>query len=132
MVGEEIQIGLIGAVVTSDEKADGYYLIQWTGTPYTDQDTGGLLCDGKYLNPVGGAPKWYTHSEDFASIDLKHVVLADVIMEEISDSNQLPNSCNKREAKSKEAKRISKCSNDFIFNEIRRRDQLEDPEFDDN
>ena len=90
------------------------------------------MCDGNYLNPVSSAPKWYTHSEDFASIDLKHVVLADVMMEEISDSNPLPNSCNKRQAKRQKAKKISSASDDFIFDEIYRRDQLEDPEFDED
>ena len=36
-VADNTEEGYIGAVVTSDEDADGeYYLIKWTGTPYTD------------------------------------------------------------------------------------------------
>ena len=52
-VADDIQEGYIGAVVTSDEDADGgYYLIKWTGTPYTDQESGELVCAGDYLMPV--------------------------------------------------------------------------------
>ena len=51
--------------MTCDEDADGsYYLIKWTGTPYTDQDSGELVCPEEYLMPFGGAPKWYTPGED--------------------------------------------------------------------
>ena len=58
-VANDIEEGYIGAVVTSDEDADGgYYLIKWTGTPYTDQESGELVCPGDYLMPVGRAPKW--------------------------------------------------------------------------
>ena len=32
----DIEDGFIGAVITSDTDADGYYLIKWNGTPYTD------------------------------------------------------------------------------------------------
>ena len=96
------------------------------------------MCDGIYLNPVGRAPKWYTPSENSDTILVKHVMLGKVTtMEEISDSNPLPNSCNKRKATSMGAlkiskkKKISKKSDDFMFDEIHRRDGLEDPDFED-
>ena len=59
-VVDGIEEGYVGAVVTSDDDADGgyYYLIEWTGTPYTDQESGELVCPGDYLMPpVGRAPK---------------------------------------------------------------------------
>ena len=127
----DIEDGYIGAVITSDEDADGYYLIKWSGTPYTAQDSGELVCDGKYLNPVGRAPKWYTTSEDADTILVQHVVLGKVIMEEISASNPLPKTCNRRKATSMGALKISQQSDDYIFDEIHRRDALEDPEFED-
>ena len=128
---DDIEEGFIGGVVTSDPDADRYYLIRWSGTPYTDQESGELVCDGKHLNPVRRAPKWYTNSEDADTVLVKHVVLGKVTMEEISDSNPLPNSCNKRKATSMGALKISKKSDDFMFNEIHRRDGLEDPDFED-
>mgnify|MGYP001328175388 CR=1 FL=1 len=43
-VANDIEEGYIGAVVTCDEDADGgYYLIKWTGTPYTDQESTSLF-----------------------------------------------------------------------------------------
>ena len=51
-------------------------------------------------------------------------------MEPISVSNPLPRNCNKVEATRAGALKISKDSDDFIFDEIWRRDLLEDPEYD--
>ena len=89
------------------------------------------MCDGKYLNPVGRAPKWYTPSEDADTVLVQHVVLGMVTMEEISASNPLPNTCNKRKATSMGALKISNESDDYIFDEIHRRDALEDPDYED-
>jgi hypothetical protein len=58
-IAANVEIGGYGAIVTDDENAEfGYWMIEWTSEPYTCQDTGRLVCDGYYLNPVGGAPKW--------------------------------------------------------------------------
>ena len=62
---------------------------------------------------------------------VKHVVLANVLMEGITDSNKPPNTFNRRQAAEKGALKISKESDDFIFGEIYRRDKLEDPEYED-
>ena len=91
--------------------------------------TGQLVCDANYLNRVGGAPKWYTESDLSDKHVLQHVVLGDVTIEEISDTNPLPNTCDKPQAQAKAALKVSKESNDFIFEEIHRRDALEDPEY---
>ena len=64
-VADDIEEGYIGAVVMPDEEADGgYYLIKWPGTPYTDQESGELVCPGEYLMPIGRAKKCYTPRED--------------------------------------------------------------------
>ena len=60
ILGEEIRNGISGAIVTIDTDADGYYLVKWTGTPYTSEDTAELVCEGIYLTKVGEAPKCYT------------------------------------------------------------------------
>ena len=129
VIAREIDVGKYGAVVTSDEDADGYYLVKWTSTPYTDQESGQLVCDANYLNRVGRAPKWYTGSDLSDKHVLQHVVLGDVTMEEISGTNPLPNTCDKLLAQAKAALKVSKESDDFIFEEIHRRDALEDPEY---
>ena len=131
-VVDEIEEGYIGAVVTSDDSADGgYYLIKWTGTPFTDQESGELVCPGDYLMPVGRAPKWYTPGKDSDVVLVKHVVLGKVKMEEFSENNPIPRSANRKKAEKMGALKISVESDDFIFDEIHRRDRLEDEELED-
>ena len=46
IIAQQIDSVNTGTVVTSDPGAvDGYYLVKWSGTPYTDQDTAALVCD---------------------------------------------------------------------------------------
>ena len=131
-VANDIEEGYVGAVVTCDEDADGgYYLIKWTGTPYTNQESGELVCPGDYLLPVGRAPKWYTPGEDSDVVLVKHVVVGKVKMEEFSEINPIPRSANRMKAVSMGALKISTESDDFIFDEIHRRDRLEDEAFED-
>jgi hypothetical protein len=41
---QSVVIGAIGAIATADdEAADGYYLVEFTSLPYTDQCVGGSL-----------------------------------------------------------------------------------------
>jgi len=121
-VANDIEEGYIGAVVTSDDDTDGgYYLIKWTGTPYTDQESGELVCPGNYLLPVGRAKNWYTPGEDQDAVLVKHVVLGEVKMEEFSETNPIPRSANRKKAESLGALKISTESDDFIFDEIHRR-----------
>ena len=95
-VASDIEEGYMGVVVTSDEDADGgYYLIEWTGTPCTEQESGELVCPGDYLMLVGRAPKWYTRGEDSAVVLVKHVVMGKVRMEEFSETNPIPRSANR-------------------------------------
>ena len=73
-----------GAEVTEDPKApDGYWMVEWTSTPYTDQATGNLVADALYLNTVDYAPKWWTRSVQTTKVKINNVVLADVKMIEI-------------------------------------------------
>ena len=81
--------------------------------------------------PVGRAPKWYTPGEDPDIVLVKHVVMGKVQMEEFSETNPIPRSANRKKAESMGALRISTESDDFIFDEIHRRDRLEDEEFED-
>ena len=133
MISREIEIGNIGAVVTDDPDADGYYLVEWTSIPYTCQETDKPKVSGKYLNKVRGAKNWYTKSDLRADHEIDHVVLAKASMEAISETNPLPKSF-KRKADAIELRALKICEEDdnFIFDETWRRDQLEDPEYDNN
>ena len=89
------------------------------------------MCSGKDLLSMGRAPKWYTPGEDPDVVLVKHVVLGRVKMEELSESNPIPRSPNRKQAESLGALKISSESDDYIFDEIHRRDRLEDEEFED-
>ena len=50
-------------------------------------------------------------------------------LEAISEQNPLPNTCSKTVAREKNALKVSKESDDFVVDEINRRDALEDPDY---
>ena len=87
VVVSEIEVGGIGAVPTADTDADGYYLLEFTSEPYECQESNQLIVEGKYLNPVKRAPKWYTKSELFDKHLVNHIVHASVRMDPISEDN---------------------------------------------
>ena len=127
-IAANIEIGGYGAIVTEDETArDGYWIIEWTSDPYTCQDTGRLVCDGLYLNPVEGGPKWWTPSGHAETIPLVNIVMADVNMDAIEVGRNMPSSShvNRKQCLEMEALRIEEDSHDYIFDEIFRRETLE-------
>ena len=65
------------------------YLLEFTSEPYECQESNQLIVEGKYLNPVKRAPKWYTKSELFDKHLVNHIVHASVTMDPTSEDNQL-------------------------------------------
>jgi len=132
-IGRNIVVGNFGAQVADDcDAKEGYYIVEWIGMPYTDQESGELVCDAHYLYPVGRSSRWYTKSLEVAKIELKYVASADVKLENISDVNPLPQRMNKSErnkAKEMNALRISNESFEFLFEEIYSRESLALEEF---
>jgi hypothetical protein len=127
-IAANVEIGGHSAIVTADKNAPfGYWMTEWTSEPYTCQDTGMLVCDGYYLNPVGGAPKWWTPSGDAKTIPLVHIVMADVQMDPIEKERNMPSSTcvDKKDCLRMEALRIEEDSHDYVFDEIFRRETLE-------
>ena len=73
MMSESIKIDGVGAFMTGDPDADGYYIIQWTSIPYTLQEDqmldeydpplviphSELVCEAKFWEKVPQAQQWY-------------------------------------------------------------------------
>lgn len=59
MNAASIKEGNIGAVVADNPESNGYYLVEFTGLPYTYQQTGELLCNCNWLYKVNRCPSWY-------------------------------------------------------------------------
>ena len=128
VIVEQIVVGEVGAVATPDENADGYYLIRFTSEPFHCKERQDLVVKGKCLNPVSGAPFWYTDSEMEVTHLVDHVVSGFLLMEEISDENPLPRGCRTEEATRLNAKKIGRHDHDYIIEEIIRREALEPPD----
>jgi hypothetical protein len=137
---EKIVSANIGAISTDDPLTDGYYMIQWDGAPYeteaaitTLQGTmppavvfkGEWLCDAFYWYKVPRAKRWYTPSRARLTVRLRQVVAANVVMESPSQTNKLPNTCNKSIATRKGAKRLCETRHQEILSEIARTEVLD-------
>jgi hypothetical protein len=125
-VAQSVVVGAIGAIATADdEAADGYYLVEFTSLPYTDQRAGGTLqCDFNWLYPFPRARKWFTKSAAKETFDLVNVVSTGVVMLPISPSNMHPKRVHKTAERNK-ALKISEDSHNFILDEIIIRERLE-------
>jgi hypothetical protein len=148
MMAERIKPDKYGAFSTTDEDADGYYIVKWTSEPYTLQEdkllteytpamripAGTLVCDAEYYNKVPGASLWYTPTqgdERNTVVRVQQVVAADLTMMPISDSNKLPagmSKKNKQEATKQNALRLESDEHDMVLDEIHRREVLEHDE----
>ena len=83
-----------------------------------------MKCEGKWLNTVPNAPKWYSRSQAQEEVALLNLVSTEVELIPISPSN-LPPASIRRQAREANAERISDESHNFILDEILRRERLE-------
>ena len=150
-VMQSIQPGLFGSIVVDDDARhapDGYYIVQWSGQPYTlQEDTevdgailpeGTLVCQAVYWNWVRGATRWFTpptgEPEAFL-FRLRYVVNPCVTMEDLSVTARLPNSwrpARKATVTAMGPKRVVEEAHDQIISEIARRALLHYEEDSDN
>ena len=127
-VALEVEEGNYGAVSTDDEDAPfGYYLLKFTCTPYTDQNSGALMVKGKYWIqvPVHTQP-WFTGDDTLADevVQLSMVVSANVDMLPISATNMPPRNI-ATACRGKAALKVATESHAFICDEIVRREHIE-------
>lgn len=125
LMAEQVVVGKYGAFTTTDEAADGYYVVEWISEPYLKE--GVKVCDAIYYNMVLRAKGWYTRSTPGIKVvvRMQHAVAANLLLEPIDASNKLPNTCNKKHATQLGAKRVSDHDHEVIMEEARRRDLLE-------
>ena len=132
-VARSIEVGKIGAVAfqqhEGDSSEEGHHLVEFAGLPRTEQDELSSGCawkvDCKWLNSVPRARHWCTKSEQEATVDLVHVVAADVEMIPMSPTNMIKNRAVRQEAEKLKAMKIAEESHEFILDEISRRERLE-------
>jgi hypothetical protein len=135
-----VREGENGAFRTEDPDADGYYLVKWTSTPYKLPEArelreynppilvpkGELVADAVYFSKVPRAPRWYTPTVEISTtVRLQQVILAELLLCNESEESRLPNACNKTEARSKGAQKISEQDHGRLLDEITRMEILE-------
>ena len=129
MNADSIKEGNIGAIVTDDPASAGYYLVEFTGLPYTDQRTGELLCNCNWLYKVDRCLDWYRISNIGTIARVLNIVNTDVELMPIGPSN-MPKT-NQKKCKEQGGKKISRDSHLAILDEIFVRDTIEfDPTID--
>ena len=134
-----VQEGKVGSFRTEDPDSDGYYLVAWSSVPYKLQEVrvlneytppitvpkGELVADAIYFDKVPRAPGWYTQVAMSTTVRLQQVILADLKLTQESQDCPLPNACNKNEARSKGAQKISEQDHGRLLDEIARMEILD-------
>ena len=147
-MAEKIRKKNIGAMATTDDDADGYYIIEFTSEAYTLQHdieldeytpavhiaAGELVCEALYRNKVQRARGWYTKPSTPLKtiVRVQQVVAANLHLEPISATNKLPNTCDKPKATKLKAEKLTDHDNDVILEEIDRRERIEHDELEDD
>jgi hypothetical protein len=145
-MGEEIQLGQIGAVATDDTATLGYYLVQFTSDvfPFESEnreaiddddiqqiEEGSLVVRGRYYSLMRGAPFWYVPpSIDDASLLFRvQTVLAGDLKLHPVELGTLEAPRNKRKAIEKNAavKLMEEVHSDLV-EEIVRRERIDQEE----
>jgi len=118
--------GAVGAIGTKEIPArHGYWIMQFTGPAYIDQETGKLMCKGIWWDEVAFGPDpWFILDKKEEILEVASIVMSDVDMEKVSGTNPPPAS-NKNELAQKRPRRVSDDSHGYILDEIVRRDMLE-------
>ena len=141
-MAEKIKADDVGAFLTEDNKTDGYYLVNWLGTPYTLQEkyvnndfippivmqAGQIVYKAKYFNPVplGRVKNWYTSSDIEVLVSIVEVLSTGITMVPFSNENLPSVKCKKilNKMKGKNASRIDDNDLDQILDELGRREDL--------
>ena len=78
----QIEVGQYGALNTSIENAcHGYYLVQFLGTPYIDQESGKLLCKIWYWEEIAYSNvPWFSPVTFEDIIEVNKLVMANVVL----------------------------------------------------
>jgi hypothetical protein len=139
---ELVENGNYGAFSTDDPDADGYYIVQWTGDPFTLQDDlllestdciplGEIVCEAIFFSKIPRANRWYIPEKNlngdslFTTVRMKQVVAPNLLLEGLSNQNRLPNGCNTHQITPLGPVRISEYQHCSVLDEIARVEEMD-------
>ena len=132
-MAERVSVSSNGTFLTDDLDVHGYYVVSWQSEPYTLQEytmltdfnppiqlsAGKFVADAVYYNQVPFAWQWYTLLDLKTKVQMKQVVVPDLILHPISEENKLPSKRVMQQRKATElgTKRIDDDDHDMILEE---------------
>ena len=110
-----------------EEDNDGYYIVQWTSEPYTEQEgKEELMCNAVYLEKEQQIKDCYYKTEQTVEVRLQHVLKTGIQLEQITDGKLLPRGVRKKNDIIKRGLyKVNSDDIEDIFQEIRCREALE-------
>ena len=89
--------------IDDEEDNDGYYIVQWTSEPYTEQEgKEELMCNAVYLEKEQQIKDCYYKTEQTVEVRLQHVLKTGIELEQITDPKQVPKGVRKKRLLSRE------------------------------
>ena len=86
-----------------EEDKHGYYVVQWTSEPYTEQEgKEELMCNAVYLEKEQQIKDCYYKTEQTVEVRLQHVLKTGIELEQITDPKQVPKGVRKKRLLSRE------------------------------
>ncbi len=117
-----------------DEAEMGYNVVKWLSKLHSlEEDMEGMsgmigagliVTDALFYNRVTRTPVWYMQSGETMVVKVRYVLLTGLEMEEVSTTN-MPQACNRVEAKQQKATRVSLLDHKAIMGEAERHNRLE-------
>jgi len=139
MFAESIEISNYGAFQTHDTTTSGYYIVQWTSTPYVLDEPyicheysppqvipeGTYVCRASFLNPMGPSSFWYHEPPTTlpVMVKMKQVIHANLTFQEITPIHRLPQRF--VGYKNMNPRHLIESQHDTMLQEISRREILE-------
>ena len=136
---ESIEISNYGAFQTHDTTTSGYYIVQWTSTPYVLDEPyicheysppqvipeGTYVCRASFLNPMGPSSFWYHEPPTTlpVMVKMKQVIHANLTFQEITPIHRLPQRF--VGYKNMNPRHLIESQHDTMLQEISRREILE-------
>ena len=110
-----------------EEDNDGYYIIQWTSEPYTEQEgKEELMCNAVYLEKEQQIKDCYYKTKQTVEVRLQHILKTGIELDKVTDPKLLPKWVRNKPAFIKRG--LYKISSNDIednFQAIRCREELE-------
>ena len=139
-----VKVGNCGSYAVDDGEYR-YYMVRWTCEPWQVKEDeivkventsyslfqNEWICRGRWFDCVPSTTEhWFTEGEQEVIVRMKHVLMANVPLDQVSDSNKLPKLARgvKEQLKDKCPQKLEVECHNFLMEEAHRREELDHEE----